>query len=89
MNKDLYKLNERILTQIGDTKFVTHSHGAFGKYFNNFNAAYKDLTETYCYNLLTGKKLSKKECDRIKSTQTIINLQEVNRWKLKKKRKTA
>ncbi len=74
MRKDLYRLNERILTQIDDVKFVTHSHGAFGKYFDNFKAAYKDLEETYCYNFFTGKKLSQKECKRIKSTQNIINL---------------
>lgn len=70
--KLLYKLESRGLSQLSDGTFCTHSlPGGFGKYFDNFNAAFKDLEETYCYNIMTGKKLSKREILKIKSRQNI------------------
>lgn len=74
---DLFQLNERILSEWrynNKTYYVTHTSGAFSNTFENFDKAYKDLEETYCYNFFTGKKLSKQECEKIKSKQKIIKI---------------
>ena len=65
------------LLEYGNTKcYVTHTFGSCGSYFDNINAALRDLENTYCYNFFTGKKLSKKECAIIKSKQEIVKVGE-------------
>ncbi|HIU93135.1 MAG TPA: hypothetical protein IAD26_08390 [Candidatus Limenecus avicola] len=75
MIKLLYKLNQRGLSQLSDGSFCTHSLPAgFDNFFDNFNAAYRDLELTYCRNFYTGKLLPKKQINQILATQKIIKI---------------